>query len=239
MPHDAAQKPPKKGNVAALEIRDLGFRYPGSGDAGVRVRRLTVSAGEQVVLTGSSGRGKSTLLHLIAGLMDPQSGEVVIDGTALSTLKGGARDRFRGRRVGMVFQTFQLLHGFSALENVMAAMMFSDLPRAEHAASAQALLDGLGIERVHALAEELSVGQQQRVAVARALACRPTLVLADEPTASLDPANAAEAVRQLQETCRARGAALLCVTHDPSLVTRFDRHETLDALAGEPAKAGV
>ncbi len=215
------------------------FSYPGSREAIVRVRRLDVEAGEQVVLTGSSGSGKSTLLHLIAGLMDPDTGDIQIAGTSLRTLAGSARDRFRGRHVGMVFQTFHLLHGFTALENVLAAMMFSDLPRGEHRDRAAALLGRLGIERVHAPCDQLSVGQQQRVAVARALACRPALVLADEPTASLDPANAGEAVALLKEVCRENNAALLFVTHDPSLISLFDRHETLDALAAMPAGVGV
>lgn len=223
----------------ALSLRDIVFSYPGSREPIVRVRRLDVAAGEQVVLTGSSGSGKSTLLHLIAGLMDPDTGDIQIAGTSLRTLVGSARDRFRGRHVGMVFQTFHLLHGFTALENVLAAMMFSDLPKGEHRDRAAALLGRLGIERVHAPCDQLSVGQQQRVAVARALACRPALVLADEPTASLDPANAGEAVALLKEVCRENNAALLCVTHDPSLISLFDRHETLDALAATPAGVGV
>lgn len=236
----ASTPAPSDRTVAALSVRDLVFAYPGASEPTVRARRLDLRPGEQVVLTGSSGRGKSTLLHLIAGLMEPTRGEVVIDGTPLGSLAESARDRFRGRHVGMVFQTFHLLHGFSALENVLAAMMFSDLPRGEHRDRASALLQRLGIQRVHAPAEELSVGQQQRVAVARALACRPTLVLADEPTASLDPENASEAVGLLKEACRENNAALLCVTHDPSLVGLFDRHETLDALAdGKAAGVGV
>ena len=231
---------PTGAETPALSIRDLVFSYPGATEPTVRVRRLDVRAGEQVVLTGSSGRGKSTLLHLVAGLMEPGRGEVVVAGTPVGTLKGSARDRFRGRHIGMVFQTFHLLHGFSAAENVMAAMMFSDLPKSEHRDRAVALLTRLGIDRPGAPADQLSVGQQQRVAVARALACRPALVLADEPTASLDPENAAEAVSLLQGACRENGAALLCVTHDPTLIGRFDRHETLDALAGTtPAGAGV
>jgi len=230
---------PPSPSVPALSLRDLLFAYPGSREAIVRVRRLELGAGEQVVLTGSSGSGKSTLLHLIAGLMEPDTGEIQIAGKSLRTLGGSARDRFRGRHVGMVFQTFHLLHGFTALENVLAAMMFSDLPKGEHRERAGALLGRLGIERVHAPCDQLSVGQQQRVAVARALACRPTLVLADEPTASLDPQNAGAAVGLLKEVCREHNAALLCVTHDPSLIGLFDRHETLEALAAMPGGAGV
>jgi len=227
MPHDPA-----------LRIHDLVFSYPGAPKPVVKVRHLALAAGEQAVVTGSSGRGKSTLLHLVAGLMEPDSGEIVIAGTPLRTLRGSSRDTFRGRQIGMVFQTFHLLHGFTALENVLAALMFSTLPRPEHKARALSLLERLGIDRPHAPADELSVGQQQRVAVARAVACRPALVLADEPTASLDPENAAEAVRLLQESCRESGSALVCVTHDRSLVPLFDRHESLDTLA-EPAVQGV
>lgn len=215
-----------------LRVADLVFAYPDAPTPTVRVGSLELAPGEQLVLTGSSGQGKSTLLHLIAGLMEPARGVIEIAGTPIATLRGSARDRFRGRHIGMVFQTFHLLHGFSAVENVMAAMMFSDRPRSEHRSRALGLLGRLGIDRPHAISEELSVGQQQRVAVARALACGPALVLADEPTASLDPENAGEAVRLLQESCRENDAALLCVTHDPSLVGVFDRHETLGALSG-------
>jgi ABC-type lipoprotein export system ATPase subunit len=123
----------------------------------------------------------------------------------------------------MVFQTFNLLHGFSAIENLMVAMMFSSVPAATHESRARALLGELGIERPDQAVETMSVGQQQRVAVARALACRPTLVLADEPTASLDPANAATAIGLLQRACRDHGAALLCTSHDPTLRAHFSR----------------
>ena len=184
-----------------------------------------------MLLVGQSGCGKSTLLQLIAGLIDPTSGTVRVAGQDMHALRGAARDRFRGRSVGMVFQTFNLLHGFSARENVLVALLMSDTPRSEWSARADALLASLGIERVDALAEELSVGQQQRVAVARALACRPALVLADEPTASLDPENAANAVRVLRDACRAQGAALLVVSHDPSLEPHFARRERLAGAA--------
>ena len=196
------------------------------------------------MVTGSSGTGKSTLLHLVAGLMKPDLGEVIVADAALGAMRGSELDRFRGRHIGMVFQTFQLLHGFSALENVLAALMFSDLPKSQHKARASALLERLGLDRPHATPEELSVGQQQRVAVARAVACRPTLVLADEPTASLDEGNAGEAVRLLKEACAENGAALMCVTHDRSLIPVFDRHESLGTrgeMSGRPAgePAGV
>jgi ABC-type lipoprotein export system ATPase subunit len=183
-----------------------------------------------MLLVGRSGCGKSTLLQLIAGLLEPTAGTVSIGGQSIHALAGAARDRFRGRSVGMVFQTFNLLHGFTALENVLVALMLSETPRSEWNARAESLLRSLGIERLDARAEELSVGQQQRVAVARALAPRPTLVLADEPTASLDPENAVNAVRILRDACREQGAALLIVSHDPALESHFARRERLESL---------
>lgn len=193
----------------------------------IQIDDFTLQLREQGVLTGSSGSGKSTLLNLIAGLMDPSEGIIEIAGTDIHALRGPARDRFRGRSVGMVFQTHHLLTGFSAMENVLAALMFSDIPRADHRDRGRELLNTLGIPTPDQRVERLSIGQQQRVAIARALACKPALVLADEPTASLDPDNAQVALDLLQDSCRASNAALLCVTHDHRFVDRFDRHEHL------------
>jgi ABC-type lipoprotein export system ATPase subunit len=200
----------------------------------VDVAKLDLARGEQMLLTGGSGRGKSTLLQLIAGLMDPTSGHVAVDGIEVQFLHGARRDHYRGQKIGMIFQTFNLLHGFSALENVMMAMMFSKLPRAEHRLRAVRLLRHLGIERPEASPETMSVGQQQRVAVARALACDPVLVLADEPTASLDPENAAAAMDLIQTACREKSAALLCVSHDPGMRERFARRASLADLTADP-----
>lgn len=225
------------GQAAALVIRDLRFRYAlerGGAAAGawiVDVPALDLAAGEQMLLTGGSGRGKSTLLYLVAGLMAPTEGRVLVAGTDLGTMHGAKLDLFRGRTIGMIFQTFNLLHGFTAAENVMAALMFSDIPRKEHRSRAVALLKRLGIERPDADPQRMSVGQQQRVAVARAVACGPALVLADEPTASLDPENAAGAIDLIEEACAEAGAALLCVSHDPSMADRFPRRVSLDELA--------
>lgn len=222
-----------------MRIRGLRHRYAPNQPPALIVPELTLGPGEQLVLTGTSGSGKSTLLHLIAGLMDPSEGQISVAGTDPHALRGHARDRFRGRSIGMVFQTHHLLMGFSAVENVMAALMFSDIPRAAHGARARSLLDTLGIATPEQRVERLSVGQQQRVAIARALACDPALVLADEPTASLDPDNADAALDLLQQACRSSGAALLCVTHDTRFVDRFDRaqhlhapHEQLQETAG-------
>ncbi|HRQ75044.1 MAG TPA: ABC transporter ATP-binding protein [Phycisphaerales bacterium] len=215
----------------ALQIDNLRFRYESSkADAPwvVDLPNLKLDAGEQMLLTGRSGRGKSTLLYLIAGLMEPTSGVIRVNGQDVHALRGEKRDLFRGRSIGMIFQTFNLLHGFSALENVLAALMFSAIKPTEHRARALALLDRLGIDQPNRAAEQLSVGQQQRVAVARAVACEPVLVLADEPTASLDPENAAAAMDLIQRACVEQGAALLCTSHDPAMPARFTRTASLE-----------
>lgn len=223
----------------AISITDLLYRYRAGDDPTVNIPRFTLKKGEHILLTGASGSGKSTLLHLISGLMNPESGAIEIQGTAIHRLRGSKRDRFRGSHIGMIFQTYQLLHGFSARENILAALMFSDLPRSSHHSRAISLLKVLGINKPNQLVEEMSVGQQQRVAVARAVACSPTVVLADEPTAALDPDHAQAAMDLLQEACRSIDAALICVSHDHSLIPRFDRHQPLCELnLGSEAKHG-
>lgn len=217
-------------DAPALRVRGVRFRYPGTSprdeSGGERfdlvAPDLSVRQGERVLVAGPSGIGKSTLLTLIAGLDDPTRGEVDIAGTRVHALSGAARDLFRAEHVGMIFQTFNLLQGFSAIENVLAALMFSRVAHREHRPRAAALLEQLGISRPDAKVEHLSVGQRQRVAVARAVACGPTLVLADEPTASLDEANADAAMDVVFEACARAKSALVCVSHDLSIAPRFD-----------------
>ncbi|TVQ54333.1 MAG: ABC transporter ATP-binding protein [Phycisphaerales bacterium] len=222
--------------LPALDIHDLHFRYAGmpSTEPVVDIQSLKLDRTDQMLLKGRSGSGKSTLLYLIAGLMEPQGGQVLINGENIHELQGEKRDLFRGRTIGMIFQTFNLLQGFTALENVLAALMFSELPPKHHRERATALLDSLGIDRPNQFVERLSIGQQQRVAVARAVACEPALVLADEPTASLDPENADAAMDLIQKACLETGAALLCTSHDPSLASRFERCVDLSQLRVEP-----
>ncbi len=228
--------------MLALDITRLVFSYPRGADGEpqfvLRVHELDLQPGEQFLLTATSGTGKTTLLNLIAGVIDPQEGTVRVAGQTMHAVRGAARDKIRGKHIGMIFQTFHLLVGFSAIENVMAAMLMAGMPEKEHRGKAKALLDRLGIKRADAPVEQLSTGQQQRVAVARALACDPALVLADEPTASLDPENAMVAMDLIQEVCKEKNAALLCVSHDPAMKSRFARSATLASLAEEIATAG-
>ncbi len=232
MPDPDAQSP-------ALRIRSLRFAYTPGAPPVVDIPELELAPGRQMLLTGGSGSGKSTVLQLVSGLLDPSSGEVWVGGTNIHGLSGARRDAFRGRHIGMIFQTFNLLHGFSAIENVMAALMFSDVPRSEHRDRSRSLLDDLGVERIDAPAETLSIGQQQRVAVARAVVVEPALVLADEPTASLDPDNAAQALDVIQSACRDREAALVCVSHDPSVESRFDDVRSLHELRAAQQEASA
>lgn len=227
----------------ALEIADLRFRYVGAEASPwvVNIGSFRLGAGEQALITGPSGCGKSTLLHLVAGLIEAQgvarAGSVRVAGESVFGVRGAKRDELRGRLIGMIFQTHQLLAGFTAAENVMAALLFSRVPRGEHRARADALLGRLGVDAVDRAVERLSVGQQQRVAVARAVAASPPLVLADEPTSSLDPDAARDSIALIQEACRERGAALLCVSHDPAIADRFERRHTFAELNASGAGA--
>jgi len=216
----------------ALEIRELSHAF--SGGFSFSIDRFALAAGEALALCGASGSGKSTLLQLIAGLLDADHGSIRVGGDELTRLRGAARDRFRGRRIGFIFQTLNLAGGFTARENVMLATHFAGAGRGELRESpserAGSLLTSLGIETPDRPVEEYSLGQQQRVAVARALACRPPLVLADEPTASLDPENAMRTVDLIRETCRGAGAALLLVTHDPQVAARVGKTVRMDEI---------
>ena len=205
----------------ALRIHGLRFAHPGS--IRLEIPELRLEAGEELLLTGPSGSGKSTLLHLAAGLLEADAGTIEIAGEDLAAVRGAERDRLRGRRVGMIFQTFNLLAGFTAAENVMLALLFAGVPRPAQRPRAEALLASLAIDATDRAVETLSVGQQQRVATARALATGPALVLADEPTASLDPEAVVRTVDLIRTACREASAALLLTSHDPVLRDSFER----------------
>jgi putative ABC transport system ATP-binding protein len=188
-----------------------------------------VDAGEQAVLLGRSGCGKTTLLHVIAGISTPDSGEVRINGLDITQLEEAGRDRFRAETVGYVFQSFNLLSGFTALENVLLGMAFAGGRR--DVARARDLLGRVGLSHRHRhKPAELSVGEQQRVAVARALANRPRLLLADEPTASVDARHQQTVIELIRERCEEEGVALLLVTHAPEVSAQFERVVHLENL---------
>ena len=186
----------------------------------VDVPEFSIESGRQTALCGTSGTGKTTFLNLIAGILQPDDGLIELDGRPISGISEAGRDRLRARTIGYIFQTFNLLQGYSCVENVLLGMSFG--PGADRSRASELLARvGLG-QRLDHLPRQLSTGQQQRVAVARALANRPKLVLADEPTGNLDPAAAAESLGLIRETCRENGAALLLVSHDREVLGQFD-----------------
>jgi putative ABC transport system ATP-binding protein len=209
---------------AVLDLRGVrkGFAAPdGSRVEVLDIPEFSLAKGEQVALRGASGTGKTTLLHVIAGIVRAEAGSVKVAGADMAGLDEAARDAWRAKHVGYVFQTFNLLQAFSALENVALASMFAGEAKLGRA---KELLARVGMEeRLDYLPRKLSIGQQQRVAVARALVNAPALVLADEPTGNLDRANADTALTLLRETCRESGAALLVVSHDERVVQQFER----------------
>jgi len=183
---------------------------------------LAVTRGEAVAVVGASGSGKSTLLAILAGLDTPTVGEVALEGQDLFSMDEDRRAELRGRSVGFVFQSFQLLPALTALENVMLPLELSGQERAEELAKETLVRVGLG-ERLHHYPKHLSGGEQQRVALARAFVVRPKLLLADEPTGSLDADAGAEVIRLLFEMNREYGTTLVMVTHDESLAARCGR----------------
>jgi ABC-type lipoprotein export system ATPase subunit len=195
----------------------------------LNVSRLELSAGEQAVIRGRSGGGKTTLLNVIAGLASVDEGRILINKTDLTRLPEAVRDQFRARQIGFVFQTFNLLAGFSALENVLLGMTFTG--QRSDAKRATDLLTRVGLgHRLSHKPAALSVGEQQRVAVARALVNRPVLLLADEPTANVDPGHQQQVIDLLRQVCRDENVAMLLVTHADEVASQFDRVEHLEQI---------
>jgi len=225
-----------------LEISQLKKSYvtpDGGRHTVVDVPSFNMEDKAQVALSGESGSGKTTLLHLIAGILKPDVGIITLAGREMSALREPARDRLRATTIGYIFQTFNLLQGYTCLENVLLGMSFGPGVDREFARS---LLCRVGLEqRLKHYPRQLSTGQQQRVAVARALANRPKLVLADEPTGNLDHKNAAESLALIREACRENGAALLLVSHDREVLAQFELVQSLaqinQAAAVEEKKA--
>ena len=212
----------------AVVLRGVKKSFPLADDttlAVLDVEDLSLSARSFTVLRGRSGSGKTTLLNLIAGVSVPTAGTIYVDETDIFALPEARRDRFRAEHVGYVFQTFNLLSAFSALENVMLSMMFADaIPKREQRRRAADLLARLGLAaRLSHKPQHLSRGEQQRVAIARAMANDPPLILADEPCASLDATTAREVLAAFLTACRDAEKTLLVVSHDDVVVREADR----------------
>jgi len=213
-----------------LKIEQLRKSYlapDGTISSVIDIESLSLSDGEQVALIGTSGSGKTTLLHLIAGILTPDSGRIFYDCAGdgscdLAVMPEAQRDVFRGRNIGYIFQTHHLLGGFTSLENVLLGMSFTG--RKHDAQWATHLLTEVGLaHRLDYRPAKLSLGQQQRVAVARALANRPKLVLADEPTGALDSVNAQQVLDLIRKLCSEVAVTLLLVSHDLQITSQFPR----------------
>jgi len=221
----------------SLRIERLVYRWPGAERSTLEIGALSLASGESLFLYGPSGCGKSTLLSAIAGVVDVPKGAIHVADLDLGTLHGGARDRFRVDHIGMIFQVFNLVPWLSARENVLLPCTFSSRRSVrtgdDPAGSAERLLDELGLSDpslTSKQAHELSVGQQQRVAAARALIGKPDLILADEPTSALDEVAKAAFVDLLARECAEAGTALLFVSHDRSLERHFDHSVDFEDL---------
>ena len=215
-------------DVAIIKLNNVRFRWPGWPPFSISVDKLSVREGEKILLLGESGSGKSTLLSLICATLLADSGTVVIGGTEIKTLSGWARDRFRAEQIGVIFQQFNLLPFGSVLDNILLPLRFAPIRRRncnDAPRNAVELCQDLGLpDNVETTkAENLSVGQQQRVAVARALIGQPPILIADEPTSSLDEANQDNFLEVLFEQVRAYNSTLLMVSHNPRLSEGFDR----------------
>jgi len=215
-----------------LEIRNLLKSYTepsGNRLLILDIPQLNIAQGEQVVLRGESGGGKTTLLHIISGIITADSGSIRLDGTELTEFSEARRDRIRADKMGYVFQSFNLLPAFTALENVRLGMTFAR--KKLSAERGKELLSKVGLaDRMHYRPSQLSVGQQQRVAVARSLANKPRLLLADEPTANVDPTNQKRIIDLIKEVCRDESVAILLVTHSDEIAGQFERIERLEQI---------
>ena len=204
----------------------------------LRVDAWSAGAGEHWLLSGASGSGKTTLLHILAGLTTPTLGTVIVNGTDLGTLSGAARDRWRGRTVGIVPQRLHLVGALDARDNLRLAQYLAGLP--DDPARVRDLLDAVGVaDLARRFPRELSQGQAQRVAIARAVVNRPALVLADEPTANLDDAHAARALLLLRTQALANGAVLVVASHDARVHPLLPRAYALPLRPETAAAPGV
>jgi putative ABC transport system ATP-binding protein len=224
----------------AIAMNAVAFSWQRRGGFALSVDELVIDAGERVLLAGPSGAGKSTLLSLLAGIVEPQAGSIAIAGTEITGMSAHRRDRFRAETIGLIFQSFNLIPYLSCLDNILLPLNFAPARMARAGGRSGALAEGrdllgrIGLDpAVYASqpAGRLSVGQQQRVAVLRALIGGPALIIADEPTSALDRAHQEAFVGILTSEIERLGATLLMVSHDMSLAPLFDRTIALEDVA--------
>lgn len=210
-----------------LTLTDVSIGFPGLAEPVLAIETLTLPAGGRLAITGASGSGKSTFVNLISGLMKPDSGRILWQDTDLVPLGEGGRDRWRARHVGLIMQDFHLFPGLTAIDNILLPARLSAAADAAVRTRARELMTRVGLARPDQAIETMSRGEMQRVAVARALLRKPGVIIADEPTASLDH-DAGETVgRLLIELADAEGATLIVVSHDSRMTDRFERRLTL------------
>ncbi|NTE85008.1 ABC transporter ATP-binding protein [Agrobacterium rubi] len=209
--------------MLSLTISGLTVSYPGLATPVLSIDALKVAAGETIAITGASGSGKSTFVNIITGLERVRQGKVVWSDQDIAGLSETRRDRWRGENVGLVMQEFHLLPGLSAIENVLLPVRLSRVMSGDYGKRAAALLEKTGLGRPDQTLDTMSRGEMQRVAIARALLRKPGVIVADEPTASLDPDNGEAIGRLLVDLARADGTTLIVITHDRLLAQRLDR----------------
>ncbi len=215
-----------------LKVKNLNktFRTPAGEVHAVRDVSFSADNGEMVAIIGASGSGKSTLLALLGLLDAPDKGSIDLDGVELATLDGSGRTKYRSHQVGFVFQQFNLIPNLSAKENVLLALEYSRWPKADRAQRADEMLAlvGLNDDKAQRRPARLSGGEQQRVAIARAFAAQPQLILADEPTGSLDKSTGQKIVELLRSAASTQRATVLVVTHDDKVARQADRRFEID-----------
>jgi putative ABC transport system ATP-binding protein len=218
-----------------LSLRNAVHRYDVNTE--VILPDLAVKKGEHRLILGQSGTGKSTLLHILAGILKPTEGMLEISGTDLYAMKEADRDEFRGRHIGLIFQQMHLIDSISVMENLLLAAMMAGMEQDKD--RAEKLCRHLDIwEKRHSLPETLSQGQKQRVSIARAVMNRPSLILADEPTSSLDDVRTEQVIAMLTEQAAEAGATLVISTHDRRLMNHFEHRTLLGGKPGQDSKPG-
>lgn len=215
-----------------IELQNLSYAI--DGNAILSNLNWQVREGQHALMLGASGSGKTTLLHLLAGLLTPTSGAIMVDGQNISALQSSAQDAWRGRSIGMVFQTLHLVKALTVRDNLRLARTMAGLPADD--ARVEALLKGLGLaDKAASYPHQLSVGQAQRVAIARAVVNKPKWILADEPTSALDDAHCAETLNLLEKQAQECGATLIIATHDQRIKSRYQHRLELQPAMRQAA----